>query len=332
MNQQQLRSDPVMAHEVVTAFETAQLALAKNLVEMLSEHYTHQTERRGCGYTQATRVLAERINQPRSANGFEDLRLFADHPSKPLYTLLSAASSYGLEIHNWRNLDQRADLCARLDAESQMMTQGSLLHSLQQEMQWQRQLRQMIECVSLEESRLIVQLIIDTILPRDAAALGLTELQVLTEKPKVGSCPMAEKFFLDIAHDMTPRKGQVNIIVDAAGQPLLLEKLNMGDDHSCISLVPLMLNGVCLPVGSLLAAQYDPERASLRAARKIAGQILSADHCDGFYLLRLTTLAVSPANRKRAFNAHFDQQVANGLFSPKTTTVEQLMAIALAQL
>lgn len=332
MNQAQRLSDPSsVQHEVITAFEAAELTLANNLVDMLNEHYSHQTERRGCGYTQATRVLAERINQPRSADSFEDLRLFADHPSKPLYTLLSAADSYGLTIDSWRNLDLRTDLAARLQAESTIAS-GGFLATLQNEMQWQQQLRQMSERVTLEESRLIVQLIIDTILPRSAAELGLSSLHVLTEKPKVGSCPMAEKFFLDIAHGFTPRKGQVNIIVDAAGRPLLLEKLNMGDDHSCISLVPLMMNGVCLPVGSLFAAQYEPEQASLRAGRQIAGQILAAERCTGFYFLRLTTLAVSPAHRKRAFNAHFEQQVANGLFSPLTTTLEQLKAVALAQL
>ena len=332
MNQAQRLSDPSsVQHEVIAAFAAAELTLANNLVDMLNEHYSHQTERRGCGYTQATRVLAERINQPRSADSFEDLRLFADHPSKPLYTLLSAANSYGLIIDSWRNIDLRADLQARIDAEASIAS-GGFLDTLQQEIHWQQQVRQMIDRVSLEESRLIVQLIIDTILPRRADDLALTSLQVLSEKPKVGSCPMAEKFFLDIAHGFTLRKGQVNIIVDAHGQPLMLEKLNMGDDHSCISLVPLMMNGVCLPVGSLFAAQYDPEQASLRAGRQINGQILAADRCTGFYFLRLTTLAVSPAHRKRAFNAHFEQQVANGLFSPLTTTLEQLQAVALAQL
>ena len=331
MNQAQRLSDPSsVQHEVLVAFEAAELTLANTLVDMLNEHYSHQTERRGCGYTQATRVLAERINQPRSADSFEDLRLFANHPSKPLYTLLSAADSYGLAINSWRNLDLRADLQARIDAESSIAS-GGFLDTLQQEIQWQQQLRQMIDRVSLEESRLIVQLIIDVILPRQTMA-GFTNLTVLNEKPKVGSCPMAEKFFLDIAHGFTLRKGHVNIIVDADGQPLMLEKLNMGDDHSCISLVPLLMNGVCLPVGSLFAAHYDPEKASLRAGRQINGQILAADRCTGFYFLRLTTLAVSPAHRKRAFNAHFEQQVANGLFSPLTTTLEQLQAVALAQL
>ena len=113
MNQAQRLSDPSsVQHEVLVAFEAAELTLANTLVDMLNEHYSHQTERRGCGYTQATRVLAERINQPRSNDSFEDLRLFANHPSKPLYTLLSAADSYGLAINSWRNLDLRADLQA----------------------------------------------------------------------------------------------------------------------------------------------------------------------------------------------------------------------------
>ncbi|MCU4363439.1 hypothetical protein KTH19_19350, partial [Acinetobacter sp. WU_MDCI_Abxc22] len=52
-------------HEVVRLFKENVFPLSNKLTEMLNEHYSHQTERRGCGYTQATRVLAEYINFPR---------------------------------------------------------------------------------------------------------------------------------------------------------------------------------------------------------------------------------------------------------------------------
>lgn len=38
-------------HEVVALFQQHLLPLSNTLTEMLNEHYSHQTERRGCGYT-----------------------------------------------------------------------------------------------------------------------------------------------------------------------------------------------------------------------------------------------------------------------------------------
>ena len=54
-----------MAHEIVSAFARAGLPLRRTLAEMLDEHFSHHTERRGCGYTQATRHLSSLINAPR---------------------------------------------------------------------------------------------------------------------------------------------------------------------------------------------------------------------------------------------------------------------------
>ena len=65
-------------HEIVSVFAAQGMPLSGKLSEMLNEHYSHQTERRGCGFTQATRVLAEFINQPRSSTEFDDLKLFMD--------------------------------------------------------------------------------------------------------------------------------------------------------------------------------------------------------------------------------------------------------------
>jgi hypothetical protein len=46
----------------------------------------------------------------------------------------------------------------------------------------------------------------------------------------------------------------------------------------------------------------------------------------------LTTLAVSPEHRRRAFTRHFQSQVDAGLFAPGEATVEQLRRVAEAQL
>lgn len=58
----------IKEQEVVQLFRERAQPLSVKLTEMLNEHYSHQTERRGCGYTQATRVLADYINTPRDCN------------------------------------------------------------------------------------------------------------------------------------------------------------------------------------------------------------------------------------------------------------------------
>ena len=54
--------------------------------------------------------------------------------------------------------------------------------------------------------------------------------------------------------------------------------------------------------------------------------------CEGFRLLRLTTLAISPENRQRAFTVHFKAQLDAGLYAPGKTTIAQLRRVAEEQL
>ncbi|MCH7313597.1 hypothetical protein [Acinetobacter sp. ANC 3882] len=312
-------------HEVVVIFKKYLYPLSAKLTEMLNEHFSHQTERRGCGYTQATRVIAEFVSQPRDAIGLQDLRIFEEYDSKGLKNILSQSASYGLQLESWRNLDinPAVQQCLqRLDP------QESFAQNLQQEVDFQAKLRTIHQYAELEESQLICQLLSDIILPQDAEQIGMIECQALAEKPKVGSCPMAEKFFLRIAHHRLLRQGEINIFVNAHDQPIMMEKLNMGDNHSCISLVPLMMNGVRLPAGSLFSANYEIEQLEKHKNKQYKGYVIPIAEMNGFWFLRLTTLAVSPKNRARAFGYHFKQQVDNGLFRPDTTELSQLMDIA----
>jgi len=89
---------------------------------------------------------------------------------------------------------------------------------------------------------------------------------------------------------------------------------------------------VRLPAGSLFSADYAPESVVEKQANKeFKGFIMPYSAVSGFWFLRLTTLAVSPENRRRAFSTHFEQQVANGLYSPGSTQIQQLLDVALAQ-
>ncbi|EPG37321.1 hypothetical protein [Acinetobacter colistiniresistens] len=312
-------------HEVVVIFKKYLYPLSAKLTEMLNEHFSHQTERRGCGYTQATRVIAEFVSQARDPMGFQDLRIFEDYDTKTLKNLLNQSSSYGLVLQTWRNLDLNADVQQCLQ---RLNPQEGFAQNLQQEIEFQSTLRHIHQYAEREESKLICQLLTDIILPQDAAVLDMIDCQSLAEKPKVGSCPMAEKFFLRIAHHRLLRQGEINIFVDEHEQPIMIEKLNMGDNHSCISLVPLMMNGVRLPAGSLFSADYDIEQLVKHKNKQYKGYVIPIAEMSGFWFLRLTTLAVSPENRARAFGYHFKQQVDNGLFRPDSTELSQLMDIA----
>ena len=312
-------------HEIIQLFKLHIHPLSSKLTEMLNEHFSHQTERRGCGYTQATRVLAEYINTTRLPQDFSDLKLFNQFETKGLKTLLEQSQ---FAISDWHNLDLNHAAHTLPDS-----TPEQLKLEVQQQIKLQQKLRGISSQATLEESKLLCSLIADIILPRTSAQTGLVELKALEEKPKVGSCPMAENFFLKIAHGRMLRQGEINIFVDEQQQPILLEKLNMGDNHSCISLKPVLMNGVCLPAGSLFSVNYDRTLIQEKLAnQKFKGYVIPYSAINGFWFLRLTTLAVSPENRERAFTTHYKQQVDNGLFSPGTTQLQQLRDIALMQI
>lgn len=314
-------------HELVQRYREQGYSLSETLVEMLNEHYNHQTERRGCGYTQATRVIAEFVNVERHADEYKDLRLFQDVDSKALKSVMAQANAHGLSLETWRNLDQNPEVLAYIAEHD-----NDYAKALNTQVEWQQGLRKIIDLLEFEESKVIAHFIEDIILPKTAAHTGYIQLNTLIDKPKVGSCPMAEKFFLKIAHDQVLRRGEINIFVDDHYQPVLMEKLNMGDNHSCISLQPVIMNGVRLPEGSLFSVQYDPEQLSTKRPNKgYAGFVADVHEIPGFYFLRLTTLAISSANRRRAFSSHFEQQVQNGLYSPETTQLSQILQVAKAQ-
>lgn len=312
-------------HEIIQLFKQHVFPLSTKLTEMLNEHFSHQTERRGCGYTQATRVLAEYINSPRLSQDFIDLKLFDQYDTKALKALLEQSQYL---ISDWHNLDLNENLQQHLAGPNSTFLSAQIHDHFER----QKNLRHIAAQAQLEESQILCQLIADIILPQTSTNTGLVELKTRTEKPKVGSCPMAENFFLKIAHGRVLRQGEINIFVDEEQQPLLLEKLNMGDDHSCISLKPILMNGVCLPAGSLFSVDYDRDAIQNKTQnQQFKGYVIPYTEVSGFWFLRLTTLAVSPENRSRAFTTHYQQQIDNGLYSPGTTRLQQLLDVATAQ-
>lgn len=267
-------------HELSAVFAALGFHLNSTLVEMLGEHYSHRTERRGCGFTQASRHLAVLVNRAR------------DGASDTIRQLFPASSRAD------------AELCQALDK-----LPGKLAR---------------------EESRLLASVITDLVQPA-APHPNVPVLPAFFGELKVGTCPLAEKYFLEVSDRFVRRRGQINVLVSDTGQPLLLEKLNLGDNHSCISVTEVLLNGVRLPAGCLFGVARD-EGLELAANAKLPGHVIPVSRCTGFRFLRLTTLTVSPANRRRAFTTHFQSQVDAGLFAPGEATIEQLRRVAEEQL
>ncbi|WP_386066135.1 hypothetical protein ACFJIW_16505 [Tahibacter sp. UC22_41] len=305
-----------MAHEIVTAFAQIGLPLRRTLAEMLDEHFSHHTERRGCGYTQATRHLSSLINAPRDPLVGADLDLFADWPRAETERLAERAIAAGWE-YGWRRLDLA-------DAPAQLLGDDPLFAEL-------RSLRPRVDAVratlAFEESLLFVDLLRDVLGGSERRA---PTLPAMREKPTIGSCSQAEEYFLEIAQRRIRRGGAVNTVVDDDGRPLLLEKVGLGESHSALVVQPVCIDDVWIPPGALCALRYVDPLPPSRPTRN--GLCFPYQALAEVRFLRLTTLSVAPAARERAFRAQLRAQVQANMLSPSTCTLEQLHRFAQEQL
>lgn len=302
-----------MAHEIVTAFEAHGLTLCNKLVEMLNDQPQHCTERRGCGLTQATRLLATYVNRERSPSDATDLSLLKAFPSQQVTTVARHCIDAGWP-HGWRRLDL---------ASAELINTLSDLPCAAELRALPGKLEQVAKSLVHEESQLLVKLFTAIV---SIAQDGEPSLAFMPVKPEIGSCSQAEEFFLEIAHGKIRRGGHVNILTDENGKPLLIEKMRLGESHSAIFLQPIMLGGVCLPPGSLAALTHHNQPPEPPAKQK--WQRLPLNRIAQARFLRLTTLAVSPNNRQRAFSSQFKRQVVGNMLSPASTTLDHLRQFA----
>jgi hypothetical protein len=309
-------------HELVDAFAQAGLPLHPTLREMLGEHPSHRTERRGCGYTQATRFLSTFVNQPRDPVAATDLGVFDDWPRSRTETLARSVVAAGW-ADGWRGVD-RIDAAVLATLPGVPVSDGPLLQALAA---LPARLAAIAAALRLEESALLLPILRDLLVP---AATTAPALPPMREKPEIGSCSQAEEFFLEIAHGRVRRGGKVNVFVDDDGRPLLVEKMALGESHSAMAVAPVSVCGVTLPPGALFALRYDDGAPALRAAS--CGAVHALGTIAEARFLRLTTLAVAPAVRRRAFSAQFEAQIRGNMLSPQTTTIAHLHAFATARL
>ncbi|MEZ5582054.1 MAG: hypothetical protein R3F37_04075 [Candidatus Competibacteraceae bacterium] len=88
------------------------------------------------------------------------------------------------------------------------------------------------------------------------------------------------------------------------------------------------MNGVRISPGSLMGVAYHESALATRHKASTPGYLLAAEQCQGFRFLRLTTLAVTPRHRKRAFSTQFRAQHAKGFFDAENTHLDQFTKLA----
>ena len=298
-----------MPHELNIMLDAAGLAPARTLREMLDDHPSHCTERRGCGLTQATRFLSGFINQPMDPIDVTDLDMFRDWPQSPSRIAGTILFSAGWEP-GWRRLDEapieQFTLLPHAEVGQRLAALVPTLRDMAHRAQW-------------PESRILL-VMMEQILSRNAPMA--TRLPGMREKPAIGSCSQAEEFFLEIAHGRIRRGGSVNVIVDNHDKPVMVEKIRLGESHSALLLEPVRIHGVLIPSGGLCALEH--HNPALEGIPTRHGCCLPLASVRQARFLRLTTLALLPADRMRAFSAQVQAQVRSRFLSPTTTTMEDM--------
>lgn len=297
-------------HEVTDVFDRIGYPLNLELQQLLGEHNPEgkdpRFERYGSGFTKATYYLAKLTREPRSP---EDMSKVLDPEV----------------IHKIE------DDLYRQNGPDYEMTTRAVYETLDR-----AKIRQAANSLSTEGGKLVGNLIADILCP-EPLPKKTTALPPAKQKIELGACTSAEFYFLQIAGKIqptdrrpwryAPEKGKhINIITDTDGSPLMVEKIGLGENHSCITLKETTLNGVRLPPGSLVGIRYRAEQQPTLDEQNKGSeeQIIPLSAIEGAQFLRLTTLAVSPAERVAAFRGHIDHQEQNAMPGHRIATIEDI--------
>ncbi len=241
------------------ALRSSGFPLSETLEEMLAESPVHHSERRGCGFTQTTRVLAQAAYSQESIR-----RLFLDSIPSAIDVRTLARQLTGMGA-TWMTL------------------------------------------------------LADVIAPE---ASDGEHVALLTGEHTVGTCSLAEKFFLELAHNLLPRRGWARVFTTDGGEPALVEKVHMGEALSALSLVPLEVNGIRFPEGSLFAVEHNLSTESrLRGEPRWRTEELGIVKVR---FLRLTTLSASVDERMIWFHPQLTRQKRDSFVRPLKTTLAHL--------
>ncbi|MBI4407293.1 MAG: hypothetical protein HY565_02220 [Candidatus Kerfeldbacteria bacterium] len=296
------------AHELSRIFAEHHLRLNAELESALAEEAEHQEIRRGGGFLQASRMLAEYVNSPRNLS---DIGLFDQDLSK--------------------NLGKRTKLVADV-----------------------RPLQAAVRELQFEESQVLANIICDIAAgyepdARDKVLFSENPDDTYAATvPNMGTCTTAETYFLEFAYDERTYKwrggddGYMNVIVDDKGNPLMLEKIGIGDSHSAITVQEVVLNNVRLPAGTLIGVGYSETAITKQPLRKRedwaeryvkgSASIIQASQCGSFKYLRLSSLVIGPDRRAEALKYLMQLQTEAGFPRAQEGEIEALYLDALRML
>ncbi|MEM6559610.1 MAG: hypothetical protein AAF605_07475 [Myxococcota bacterium] len=236
---------------------------------MLEEQPVHRSIRRGCGFTQTTRVIAQAVHTEVTRGRIDLAPLFDRFPATAP-SLRGASTGTPGAFGIWLRL-------------------------------------------------------VSDLLERDGG--GDSNIQCHDGESKVGTCSMAEKFFLELAHGRCGRRSRVRLFNDLHG-PVLVEKIRMGESYSAMSLREISIHGVRVPAGSLFAVHHELPGKSPQLDR-FFGEIHPIQNTR-LKFLRLTTLAIQPEERERVFSIQFKRQLEDGFLRPGHATLNDLRSASLA--
>lgn len=171
-----------------------------------------------------------------------------------------------------------------------------------------------VKGLSQEEDVLIGRMIQDALMPHQEGIVLPAKTNVQRSE-YIGTCTTAETYFLSMLDPRKPYREPI-IVSDATGEPLMI--LKTAGECSAITLRECVIDGVRIPAGSLIAPSL----------KKPLSEIKTIEDCTGFRFLRLTTLAISPEHRRRAFGPAMRFQEMNRMYQANTATIEQLRRYA----
>ncbi len=284
--------------EVSDAFKEAGMPLDWRLVGMLEESEEHQGGRRGSGFTQASRYMADMVRSERSS---KDFKIFDD--------------SFRNEIEDDFFKNGNQDKLKTVDFRDYVD---------------KNKLKEISDKVKGPGSKLLLGMISDTFNSSEKDTT-LATLPSSKEKMEIGTCTTAENYFFDYMKGNTmygdnfkDKTAKMNIFKDEKGQPLFMEKIGLGENHSAISLKDFYLNGIKIPAGSLVALQYDkPNNEDMTSSKN--GIVLSSNILQVVEFLRFTTLVVEPKDREQTFGEHFKWQKQQGIKGAEDLTLNEVI-------
>lgn len=274
-------------NSISDAFNSAGLYFNWELEDMLSEANEHQGGRRGSGFTQATRVLADIINLP--DNKFRISKLFNLDKIKDGYDLINDTEKLYVFINEHLN--------------------------------------KVLSSLNFESPKKFVLLIMDLFnlreLNNELPIFNTTK----KELPRIGTCTTAEIYFYDYLSNnpnwcrfLDLKNSSINIIVKENSEPIFLEKKGIGE-QTAIVLSSFILNGCEIPEGSLVQLDYD-NSLNYKTTMDNTGFIIPIHKINNVRFLRFTPLISSPDERSEVFNSHLKHQIENEMFNAENITIQ----------